>query len=142
MRIAAKAANSALDNFVHFQQLRLILLNRIREEEGGLLHPYSSFCAELWVIGDGFPDSVCYHAPFFGAVQRNGIGVLAASSGWIFPQCSSNLRGEALRFGIRGPFLGKHGNVVASVKQNPGRDQTCNTSANDQSRRRCARRLD
>src|SRR5271156_830017 len=122
MGMAAKAANSALYDFVHLGQLRLILLNGTREEEGGLFHQYSSFCRELWVSCNGFPDSVCYHAPSLGVLLRDGIGVLATSSRWIFPQCSGNLRGQASLFGIGGPLLGKHSHVVASVQQSPCRD--------------------
>src|SRR5256885_5405484 len=46
MRIAAKAANSALDNFVHFQQLRLILLDRksTRLNSSHLVISYAVFC--------------------------------------------------------------------------------------------------
>ena len=72
------------------------------------------------------------HTPSLGVLQGDGIGVLAAYRGWVFPQRACDLRGETLGAAEGGPFFGDDGDFVAFVEEDPCRRKANDAAADDQ----------
>lgn len=52
-------------------------------------------------------------------MERYFVEMLAAYSGWVLPERSSDLASQALSFGPRGPFFGQDRNMMTGVKEGP-----------------------
>ena len=55
--------------------------------------------------------------------------MLTTDCGGVFPEGTGNLRGKTLGFGVRGPFFGDDGDVVAAIEEDPGGDETGDAAA-------------
>ena len=64
-------------------------------------------------------------------VQGDGVRMLTANGGRIFPQSTGDLRGETLGFGMRCPFFGDDGDVVSTIEKDPCSNETSDAAADD-----------
>lgn len=63
--------------------------------------------------------------------ERDFVDMLTAYCRRILPKSSSDLTGQALSFGPRGPFFGYYSNMITGIKKSPSGGKAYDTSSND-----------
>ena len=140
IRRTIKAADAAFLDFMHLQKLLGIFLQWTREEKIRALHLHARYSRAIRVRRNFIPNMVSDHTPTFRIAQGYCVSVLTADCGGVFPQSTGDLGCQTLLVGEGSPPRCKDCDMVPSIKKDPGRDETSDTSAYDQDGWRCSGR--